>query len=106
MSLGVSKPKVPVVLISESMAQAYWPDEDPIGKRLSLSFTPEIRREVVGVVGDVKLRGVGVLEPVPMIYTSGGNRRSAWFIWSVSWRRTLIEDDRSAASSDSRLFLL
>ena len=60
--------KFPVVLISDSMARSYWPGENPIGKRLTLSFTPDIKREVVGIVGDVKLRGVDVLEPVPMIY--------------------------------------
>jgi predicted permease len=57
-----------VVLISESMARQYWPGENPIGKRLRISFTPEIPREVVGVVADVKDQGLGVLEPVPMLY--------------------------------------
>jgi predicted permease len=57
-----------VVLISESMARQFWPGEDPIGKRLRISFTPEIAREVVGVVADVKDRGLGVLEPEPILY--------------------------------------
>jgi putative ABC transport system permease protein len=57
-----------VVLISESMARQFWPGENPIGKRLRISFTPEIAREVVGVVADVKDRGLGVLEPEPILY--------------------------------------
>jgi putative ABC transport system permease protein len=44
-----------VILISESMARQFWPGEDPLGKRLTLTFYPEAVREVVGVVGDVKL---------------------------------------------------
>lgn len=57
-----------VVLISQAMARQFFPRENPIGKRLRISFTPEISREVVGVVGDVKERGVDVLEPVAMLY--------------------------------------
>ncbi len=44
-----------VILISESMARQFWPGEDPLGKRLTLTFYPDAVREVVGVVGDVKL---------------------------------------------------
>ena len=50
------------------MARQFWPGENPVGKRLRISFTPEIVREVVGIVGDVKERGLDVLEPVPMLY--------------------------------------
>jgi predicted permease len=57
-----------VVLISQSMARQFWEAENPIGKHLRISFSPEIVREVVGVVGDVKERGLDVLEPVSMLY--------------------------------------
>jgi putative ABC transport system permease protein len=57
-----------VVLVSQSMARQFWPGENPIGKRMRISFTPEIVREVVGVTGDVKQRGLDVLEPVAMLY--------------------------------------
>jgi predicted permease len=57
-----------VVVISQSMARQFWPNENPIGRRLRISFTPEISREVVGVVADVKEQGLGVLEPVSMLY--------------------------------------
>jgi putative ABC transport system permease protein len=46
---------VPVVIISEAMARRFWPGEDPIGKRMTLSFhLKQGPREIVGVVGDVK----------------------------------------------------
>jgi putative ABC transport system permease protein len=57
-----------VILISESMAKRFWPNEDPIGKHLIMSFFPEKSREVVGVVGDVKLDGLDVAEPIPTLY--------------------------------------
>jgi putative ABC transport system permease protein len=56
------------ILVSESMARRFWPNEDPIGKRLTISFSPEKSREVVGVVGDVKLDGLDVVEPVATLY--------------------------------------
>ena len=43
------------VLISQSMAREFWPNEDPIGKHLMLYFFPDVTRVVVGVVGDVKM---------------------------------------------------
>jgi predicted permease len=56
------------ILISESMARRFWPNENPVGKHLIMSFIPGKTREVVGVVGDVKQRGLNLLEPVPSLY--------------------------------------
>src|ERR1700722_17350898 len=43
-----------VVMISESLARRFWPNEDPLGKHLTLTFFPGVR-EIVGIVQDVKL---------------------------------------------------
>ena len=44
---------VPVALISETAARRYWPNDDPIGRRISLGG--ETRwMEIVGIVGDVR----------------------------------------------------
>jgi predicted permease len=43
-----------VLLINETMARQYWPNEDPIGKRIILAQEDTISREVVGIVADVK----------------------------------------------------
>ncbi len=58
----------PVVVVSESMARQFWPDQDPIGKRLTLTFFPGVARQVVGVVGDVKDRGLDNQDPVSTLY--------------------------------------
>ncbi|MGH9692610.1 MAG: ABC transporter permease, partial [Bryobacteraceae bacterium] len=57
-----------VAIISQAMAHLFWPGENAIGKRFRISFTPEMVRTVVGVVGDIKERGLTSLEPVTMLY--------------------------------------
>jgi predicted permease len=57
-----------VIVISDSMAKRFWPGEEPIGRRLTIAFAPEKIREVVGIVGDVKSRGLELREPVPEMY--------------------------------------
>jgi putative ABC transport system permease protein len=57
-----------VVLISDSMARQFWPGEDPLGKRLTLTFFPDAVREVVGIVGDVKLDGLDQTRPSATLY--------------------------------------
>jgi predicted permease len=47
-----------VALVSEAMARRLWKGEDPIGQRLTIAFFPEAVREVVGIVKDVKERGL------------------------------------------------
>lgn len=44
----------PVVIINEMFARRHFPEEDPVGKRLSFWGQS---REIVGVVADVKFRG-------------------------------------------------
>ncbi len=43
----------PVVLVNETLARQFWPNENAVGKRIALS-REEAWREVVGVVSDVK----------------------------------------------------
>jgi predicted permease len=56
---GPNAPKVMVV--NEALAQRYWPNQDPIGKRVTFTTGPgeagEVR-EIVGVVKTVKLRSI------------------------------------------------
>lgn len=53
----------PVIIITERFARQYFPNEDPIGKRIhpgisSIENEDSTMREVVGVVGDVRNRGL------------------------------------------------
>ena len=44
----------PVVIINETFARRFWPDEDPLGKRVSLSGPKGPWSEVVGVARDTR----------------------------------------------------
>ena len=47
----------PVILINETMARTFWPDEDALGQQVQLNYTDEQPwRTVVGIVGDVRYR--------------------------------------------------
>ncbi len=46
----------PVAIINSTMAETYWPSRDPLGERISNDG--ENWRTIVGVVGDVKQRGL------------------------------------------------
>jgi putative ABC transport system permease protein len=43
-----------VIIVSERTAQQFWPNQDPIGKHVTLSMMSPDPREVVGVVAEVK----------------------------------------------------
>jgi predicted permease len=60
------------VLVSTSLAKQFWPNEDPLGKHLTLTFMPGKVREVVGLVGDVKQESISSEDPSPTIYVPMG----------------------------------
>ena len=44
-----------VVLVSERTARRFWPDQDPLGRKLTLTMLTKEPAEVIGVVREVKL---------------------------------------------------
>lgn len=56
-----------VVLVSESMARRFWPGGNALGQRLALAREPGVAREVVGIVGDVRLLGIRSTAPLPTL---------------------------------------
>ena len=65
-------------VISESMARQFWPGEDAVGKRLTLTFRPDAPWDVVGIVGDVKLNGLAATAPTPVLYVPHAQRPRHW----------------------------
>jgi putative ABC transport system permease protein len=56
------------ILVSQAFAKRFWPHDNPIGKHVTLTFSPGLSREVVGIVGDVKINGLDVIQPIEMVY--------------------------------------
>ena len=57
-----------VAVINETMARTYWPNEDPLGKRIKLSARAPAWTTVVGVVADARTEARD--RGVPVIYAS------------------------------------
>ncbi|MGA2074834.1 MAG: ABC transporter permease, partial [Terriglobia bacterium] len=58
-----------VAIISEELARTYFPHRDPLGQQLIFGFPPDsnVKREIVGVVGDVRDAALNK-RPGPMMY--------------------------------------
>jgi putative ABC transport system permease protein len=72
-----------VAVISQSLAQRYWPNEDPIGKRIQFGNmdTDKHLLHVVGVVGDV--RSLLEREVQPTVYAFSLQRPQWWQVVSL-----------------------
>jgi putative ABC transport system permease protein len=71
-----------VAIISESLAHKYWPDQNPIGKRLKMSSNADDKDQpwlsVVGVAGNV--RSQGQYAPfIPEVYVP--YTQYPWILW-------------------------
>ncbi|HEY6400957.1 MAG TPA: ABC transporter permease, partial [Blastocatellia bacterium] len=57
---GDGRDTPPVVVINEALAREYWPNQNPIGKRVSFDSRDgrALWREIIGVVGDVRHLGL------------------------------------------------
>lgn len=52
-------------VVSESFAEKYWPGVDPVGQIFNVTFQDRI---VVGVVGDIRVRGLERTDSEPQVY--------------------------------------
>ncbi|HEX5965431.1 MAG TPA: ABC transporter permease [Pyrinomonadaceae bacterium] len=74
-----------VALISQSLAQRYWPDADPIGERIQFGNMDTDKRlmQIVGVVGDVRDATLE-REPQPTVYGYSLQRPQWWQVSRLS----------------------
>jgi putative ABC transport system permease protein len=82
----IVEPVPRVIIINETMAQRFWPDENPLGRRIQLN-RDQPWDEIIGVVGDIKTTDLdGEVEPT--VYWP---QHSWGFAWGVLVARTTVE---------------
>jgi len=73
------------VIINQALAKQFWPDSDPLNDRMTIgqgapAFKDEPPRQIIGVVGDVRVRALN-RDPLPNMYFTGSRiHPSAWVI--------------------------
>ncbi len=81
----------PVVVVNDATARRLWPRQDPIGQRIrwatGIQAFDRQWHTVVGVVADVKSRGLDKPEP-PAIYQPFTQRVFPWLRWNTFVART------------------
>ena len=84
-----------VVIISKELARVHFPHEDPLGRELIFGFPPDgaVKREVVGVAGDVRDEALNKM-PGPMMYVP--------FAQAPFWGGLLVIKTSSDASAAAR----
>lgn len=68
-----------VIVLNETMARRYWPNEDPIGKRMAIGESEKETswRTIVGIVGDVRHASLSEA-PVPTAFISYRQDLESW----------------------------
>jgi putative ABC transport system permease protein len=91
-----------VAVINESMARAFWPGEDPVGKRLKLGPNPNVGwTQVVGVVRDARNFGLDadVRQEVYQSYEQSPPRRARVVVRTTTDPLSLVGPVRSEVSA-------
>jgi putative ABC transport system permease protein len=57
----------PVAVVSQSFVQEHWPGQNPLGRVFFIAFAA---RTVVGVVGDIRFRGLERTDSEPQVYVA------------------------------------
>jgi putative ABC transport system permease protein len=90
-----------VVIISKAMAQRWWANENPIGQRIVFDFVPDEQpREIVGVVGDVRLNQTQT-QPGPIVYLPHGQQSQRWLGPSWNYRSAMFYILRTSGNPTS-----
>lgn len=69
-----------VVVINETMARRFFPDVNPIGQRLTIGDRGPNPREIIGIVGDIRHRGLAA-DPRPEMYVP--HEQAGWSVMSI-----------------------
>jgi putative ABC transport system permease protein len=86
----------PVAIISATLAERYFANQDPIGRRLVMRSFTEEPHTIVGVAGDVKTFGLD--EDAGMVFYGAATQYPTWNPMSLVWRSRVPSVDTVRAS--------
>jgi putative ABC transport system permease protein len=90
-----------VAIINQTMARTFWPNEDPIGKQVTLDLVPEERpREIIAIAGDMKADRVQT-KPEPIMYVPHAQRPPRYrgpYQWTRIYMSFLVRPSGNANS--------
>jgi putative ABC transport system permease protein len=88
----------PVAIIDQSLARKHWPNESPVGKRISLVGQQGPWIEIVGVVGDTRMASADQT-PGPSFYMPHAQKTWRWMSWLTLIVRAAPETDLRSLGS-------
>ena len=77
-------PRLNSIIISESLAKEYFPNEDPLGKHILLGSLKPNKLQVVGIVGDVLQRSDSKLQATMYTPILDGDTRGLYLVLHTS----------------------
>jgi putative ABC transport system permease protein len=92
----------PVVIINQSMARQFWPDEDPIGERIRFGEPDAPWYSIVGIVGDIKHMGLEAQEGAAF-YQPYAQKQFNFLRWLTLVVRTDAEPTSMIAAARSQV---
>jgi putative ABC transport system permease protein len=92
----------PVVIINQSMARQFWPDEAPIGKRIRFGEPDAPWYSIVGIVGDIKHMGLEAQEG-SAFYQPYAQKHFNFLRWLTLVMRTNAEPTSMIAAARSQV---
>jgi putative ABC transport system permease protein len=85
-----------VAIINESMAKAYWPGRDPIGRHFTMDGDPKHSLEIVGIAGNARYSGmtgsIGNLFYIPLVQHYASNSLASLQVRTVGSPQTMIPE--------------
>jgi putative ABC transport system permease protein len=87
---------VPVIMINETFARRFFPDEDPVGRRMRIIVSPWLT--IVGVVGDIRHSGLHT-QPNPEMYLC--DLQEPWYSMAVMVRTSNDPSQLTAAARET-----
>jgi putative ABC transport system permease protein len=87
---------LPVAIISAALARQYFPNEDPVGRRLVMRSFGDDPHTIIGVAGDVRTAGLD--QDAGFVFYGSSTRYAGWNPMMLVWRSTVDSRDTVRAS--------